>query len=110
MAAAEVHSTGHWHSARNRSRVFELYSVVVAQKPGVLCKSCGRGIEVDDDYLPGIQGAEMAASLYGHFSTLAEEKIVDSAIRPWQKALTCENPDCRKTYTYGTDDLCLYDG
>jgi hypothetical protein len=81
-----------------------MYSVVVALKPGVLCKSCGEGIEIDDDYLPGIRGAEMAASLYKHFST-----PINSAIRPWQKTLTCGNPDCRKTHTYGTDDLRLYD-
>jgi hypothetical protein len=84
-----------------------MYSVVVAQKAGVLCKSCGKGIEVDDEYIPGIRGAELAAILY---SKPVEGKIVDSAIRPWQKTLTCGNPDCGKTHTYRTDDLCLYDG
>jgi hypothetical protein len=87
-----------------------MYSAVVAQKPGVLCKSCGEGIEVDDDYLPGIRGAEMAASFYQHFSMPVKGNLVDSAIRPWQKTLTCDNPDCRKTHTYGIDDLRLYDG
>ncbi len=90
-----------------------MYSVVVAQKPGVLCKSCGKGIEIDDEYIPGIRGAELAASLYGHFykhfSKPVEGKIVDSAIRPWQKALTCGNPDCGETHTYRTDDLRLSD-
>jgi hypothetical protein len=81
---------------------------MVALKAGVLCTSCGQGIEVDDDYLPGIRGAQMAASLYKHFSKPAEGKIVDSAIRLWQKTLTCENPDCQETHTYGTDDLRLY--
>jgi len=63
-------------------------------------------MEIDDDYLPGIRGAEMA-SLY--HSQPAEGKIADSVITPWQKTLTCENPDCRETHTYGTDDLRLYD-
>lgn len=49
------------------------------------------------------------ASLYKRFSTPVEGKIADSAIRPWQKTLTCENPDCRATHTYGTGDLRLYD-
>ena len=86
-----------------------MYSVAVAPKPGVLCKSCGKGIEIDDAYLPGIRGAEVAASFYKHISKPVEGKIVDSAIRPWKKTLTCENPDCRETHTYGTDDLRLYD-
>ena len=47
------------------------------------------------------------ASLY--HSQPAEGKIADSVITPWQKTLTCENPDCRETHTYGTDDLRLYD-
>jgi len=79
----------------------------------VLCKSCGKGIEIDDEYIPGIRGAEMAASLYKPFYKLfskpIEGKIVDSVIRPWQKTLTCENRDCGKTHTYRTDDLRLYD-
>jgi len=86
-----------------------MYRVIVAQKPGVLCKSCGKGIEIDDVYLPGIRGAEMAASLYKGVSHPVEQKIVDSAIRPWQRTLTCGNPDCRETHTYGIDDLRLYD-
>jgi hypothetical protein len=85
-----------------------MYSVVVALKPGVLCKSCGKGIEIDDEYIPGIRGAEMAASLYT-VSRPVKGKIVDSVIMPWQKTLTCANPDCRKTHTYGVDDLRLYD-
>jgi len=86
-----------------------MYSVVVAQKPGVFCKSCGKGIEIDDEYIPGIRGAEMAASLYT-VSKPVDGKLVDSAIRQWQNTLTCANPDCRKTHTYGTDDLRLFDG
>jgi hypothetical protein len=80
-----------------------MYSVAMAQKLGVFCRSCGKGIEIDDDYLPGIRGAELAARLYKHLY-----KPV-SAIRPWQKTLTCENPDCREAHTYGADELRLYD-
>jgi predicted RNA-binding Zn-ribbon protein involved in translation (DUF1610 family) len=85
-----------------------MYSVVVAQKTGVRCKSCGQGIEVDDDYIAGIRGAEMAASLYKS-SKPAGGNIVSSAIAPWQKTLTCPHPDCGTTHLYRTDDLCLYD-
>jgi len=89
-----------------------MYSVAMAQKPGVLCKSCGKGIEIDDEYIPGIRGAELAASLYTPFyehSSQQEGRISDFVIRPWQKTLTCVNPDCGKTHTYRTDDLRLYD-
>jgi len=82
-----------------------MYSVVVAQKPGVICKSCGKGIEIDDEYIPGIQGAEMAASFYRPFGG----KTVDFVNRAWQKTLICGNPDCGKTHTYRSDDLRLYD-
>src|SRR5437667_12800102 len=73
---------------------------------GVHCKSCGNEIEIDDDYVRGIRGVQMAANLYMHLSTKA--KVAASRIRPWRKTLTCENPACRETHTYGTDDLCLY--
>jgi hypothetical protein len=82
----------------------QIYSVVVTQKVGVLCKNCGTGIEIDDEYLPGIRGAEMAASFYQRFSKPA------SMVRPWQKLLTCGNPNCRATHTYRTEDLRLYVG
>jgi hypothetical protein len=86
-----------------------MYSVAVAQKLGVLCKSCRTGIEIDDEYLPGIRGAEMAASFY-KVSRPVEGKIVDSVIGSWQQTLTCANPDCGKSHTYRADDLRLYDG
>ena len=83
-----------------------IYSVVMAGKLGVHCKSCGKEIEIDDDYVRGIRGVQMAANLYMHLSTKA--KVAASRIRPWRKTLTCENPACRETHTYGTYDLCLY--
>jgi hypothetical protein len=89
-----------------------MYSVVVAQKLGVLCRSCGRGIEIDDEYIPGARVAEIAASLYGPFCKRiksVERETVGPVDRPWQKTLTCGNPDCGKTDTYRTDDLRLYD-
>jgi hypothetical protein len=39
----------------------------MTQKVGVFCKRCGKGIEVEDDYLPGIRGAQLAADLYRQF-------------------------------------------
>jgi hypothetical protein len=51
----------------------------------------------------------MAASLYKPLSRVGEGKTADFAITPWQKTLTCEDPDCRETYLYGTDDLRLFD-
>ena len=86
-----------------------MYSVAMPQKLGVFYRSCGKGIEIDDDYLPGIRGAELAARLYKHLYKPVEARVLDSAIGPWQKTLTCENPDCRETHTYGVDDLRLYD-
>jgi hypothetical protein len=80
-----------------------MYIVVVAQKIGVVCRSCGKGIEIDDEYLPGIRGAETAARLYQNSS-----KPV-SAIKPWQRTLTCEDPHCWQTHTYTSDDFRLYD-
>jgi hypothetical protein len=84
------------------------YSLVVAPKLGVRCKTCGKGIEIDDDYLPGIHGAELAARLYKHFDKPDEGRIVGT-VSPWPKTLRCENPDCRETHTYGAGDLRLYD-
>jgi hypothetical protein len=90
-----------------------MYSVVVAQKLGVLCRSCGSAIEIDDEYIQAIRVAEVAASLYGHsskhFPKPAEREIAGSANRAWQKTLTCGHPNCGKTHTYKTDDLRLYD-
>gem|GEM_PF-1645181 len=36
----------------------------MAQKIGVSCKHCGKRIQVEDKYVSGIRGAELAASLY----------------------------------------------
>jgi hypothetical protein len=70
-----------------------IYIVAVAQKPGVLCKSCGKGIAIDDEYIPGIRAAEIATSLYSdfykHFPQSVKDGVADSANKPWQKTLTC---------------------
>ena len=83
-----------------------MYSVVVAQKAGVICKSCGEAIEIEDDYIPGIRGAAVAASLY----KAAGGRTVDFVNRAWQKILICGNPHCGKTHEYRGDNLLLYDG
>jgi hypothetical protein len=47
----------------------------------------------------------MAAALY----TPNGRTFADLANGAWQKTLTCENPDCRKTHEYRGNDLLLYD-
>jgi hypothetical protein len=70
-------------------------------------------MEIDDEYIPGIRVAEMAATLYGHFSkhfpTSVEQEIAGSANSHWQRTLTCGDPDCGKTHTYRSGDLRLYE-
>ena len=87
--------------------------MIVAQRTGVLCKGCGKGIEIDDEYIPGIRAAQMAAGLYGHFYKhflkSARQGVIDSDKKPWQKTLTCATPGCGKPHTYTTEDLRLYD-
>jgi len=86
-----------------------MYSRVVALKVGVFCKTCGKGIEIDDEYVPGIQGASIYRHFYKYFPKSAKQAVVDSADRPWQKTLTCGTPGCGKTETYEADDVRLYD-
>ena len=88
------------HFDRNEGRC-----VVVARKAGVICKSCAERIEVEDGYIPGIRGAEVAARLYQPIGG----RSVDFVNRAWQTTLTCENPDCRQTHEYTASDLLLYD-
>jgi len=70
-------------------------------KPGVRCKSCGESIAIDDEYLPGIRAADMAAQYSKGSKFVATQR--------WQKTLTCNNPNCRATHTYRVDDLRLLD-
>jgi hypothetical protein len=83
-----------------------MYRVVVAYKVGVICRSCGRRIEIEDEYIPGIRAREMAAAFYKPVA----EKFADYANTAWQQILTCGNPDCGKTDEYSGDDLLIYDG
>jgi hypothetical protein len=76
----------------------------VAHKVGVICKNCGERIEVEDGYIPGIRGVEVAASLYH----LGAERTIDFVNRAWQKTLICVNPHCRQTHEYTGSDLLLY--
>ena len=73
--------------------------LVVDVKVGVRCKSCGKEIEIDDDYFPGLRAAQMAV-LYGSVPERAEPEL------EWQRTLTC---GCGWTYTYNIDDLVVYD-
>ncbi len=82
-----------------------MYSVVVAYRVGVICKSCRWKIEVEDEYIRGVRATEMAAALYK-----PSGKGFPDFVDAWQKTLTCGNPDCGKTREYRSDDLLLYDG
>lgn len=84
------------------------YNVVVAQKVGVMCKSCGGAIEIEDEYVPGIRATEMAAVLYAGFHKAVGGKSAD-VNTTWCKILTCGKLDCGKMYEYGCDDLLLFD-
>jgi hypothetical protein len=77
----------------------------VVLKIGVTCKHCGKRIPVEDEYIPGVRGAELAASLYQP-DGLRTSDFVNKA---WQKRLSCENPGCRQTREYASSDLLLYD-
>ena len=79
-------------------------SIAVARKAGVICKSCGDGIEVEDEYIPGMQGTGVAASWYQP----SRAKSVDFVNRAWRTTLLCGNPDCRQTHEYTASDLVLY--
>lgn len=84
-------------------REWLMYSVVVTHKVGVICKSCGERIEIDDDYISGVRATEMAV-----FYKPLGAKFSDAVNVAWQKALTCGNPDCRKTHEYKGNNLRLY--
>jgi len=78
----------------------------VAFRVGVICQSCRRNIEVEDEYIPGLRTVEMAAALYQPIGTHSP----DSVNVAWRGTMTCGNPDCGKTHGYRDDDLLLYDG
>lgn len=83
--------------------------MAVALKVGVTCKSCGGVIEIEDEYVRGIRPIEMATVLYAGFHEPAGEEAADVKIA-WRKTLTCEKSDCRKTHSYRSEDLLLFDG
>jgi hypothetical protein len=76
----------------------------VAHKIGVTCKGCGERIPIEDEYVPGMGGAEIAASLYRPVA----RRTLDWLNRAWRKTLICENPHCRQTHEYTSGDLLLY--
>jgi hypothetical protein len=78
----------------------------------VICQGCSEVIEVDDEYVPGIHGAVMAARLYSQFKQKSGMRLDTTPIhrnRPWEKTLTCGNPDCGAAHEYKSEDLLLYD-
>jgi hypothetical protein len=79
-------------------------TTVVAKKIGVRCENCGERIQIEDEYIPGIRGAEISARLYQPVAV----RTLDLVNTAWQKRLTCENPACQQTYTYTGSDLLLY--
>jgi Fe2+ or Zn2+ uptake regulation protein len=78
-----------------------MYSVVVAFQVGVICKSCGRTVEIEDEYIRGVEAIEMAAALYK-----AVTKSFPHSGYVWERTLTCGN--CGKTHNYTADDLRLH--
>jgi hypothetical protein len=88
-----------------------MYSVVVAPKVGVICKGCGRGIEIDDEYVPGIRGVQFALKSQPSppGTSLTDHLVRALRSGAWEKTLTCGNPDCAKTYEYRSEDLRLFD-
>jgi hypothetical protein len=61
-------------------------------------------IEVEDEYIPGIRGAELAASLYQPITG----RVINLVNSAWRKSLICPNPECRQTHEYTGGDLLLY--
>jgi|CZKX01.1.fsa_nt_gi hypothetical protein len=80
--------------------------MMVAHKVGVICRSCGEGIEIEDEYIRGVRAADMAAALYKPIGKTPPDFVTMA----WQEALTCAHPDCGTTHEYGGDDLVLYVG
>jgi hypothetical protein len=78
----------------------------MAYQAGVICRSCRRGIEIEDEYIRGVRASEMAATLYDAI----RKRVPDFLNSAWRKTLACGNPDCGKTHEYKCDDLLLYDG
>jgi hypothetical protein len=83
-----------------------MYSVVVAYRVGVICKSCQQPIEIEDEYIRGVRAIEMATALYQPIG----KNRPDFVNVAWQETLTCGNPDCRRRHEYRGGDLLLYDG
>ncbi len=88
---------------RNRSGIV----AVMALKVGVICRSCGRGIEVGDPYVAGTGVAGLTPALYGRAENPAPP--ADLVGQCWQKILRCVNPDCGELHVYTAEDLRLFD-
>ena len=82
-----------------------MYSVGVAFKMGVICRSCRHEVEVQAEYVRGLRTTQMAAALY----TPVKSHVPEFVNLEWLETLTCENPDCGETYRYNGNDLLLYE-
>ena len=76
----------------------------MGQKVGVICKSCGERIPIEDEYVAGLRALPLARSLY----LPGAERVSDSATEAWQRSLRCGNLECRQTHDYIGGDLVLY--
>ena len=83
-----------------------MYSVVMPCRVGVVCKGCGRMVEVEDEYVRGVSGVETAAAFYRPVI----DSLVQSGRSAWRKTLTCDNPGCGRSHEYTGGDLRLYGG
>jgi hypothetical protein len=79
--------------------------VVVAYRVGVICRSCRRRIEIEDEYIRGVRASEMAAALYKPFGT----RFPDFVNVAWQETLTYGIRIAGNAPVRG-EDLLLYDG
>ena len=71
------------------------YSTVVIQAVGVICRTCGSALEIEDAYIPAVHAAEMAATLYPGFGRARALERADLSTG-WAKTLTCGN--CGQTH------------
>jgi hypothetical protein len=75
---------------------------MVAFQVGVICKSCGRTVEIEDEYIRGLEAVEMAAALYKPVT----KSFPQSGNAAWERTLSCGN--CGNAHRYTSGNLRLY--
>jgi hypothetical protein len=101
-----ITSTTRLHQPRLAAREkFQMYIVMVACRVGVICKSCGRPIEIDDQYIRGVRAVEMVPGFYGRTA----QGLADPVNLAWSQVLSCGNSGCGRTHEYQDGDLRLYE-